>query len=117
VRPPGRFHSESVNSLAIAQAHAGLAAAPNRDSAILSTQTDLQALEAGSSLDEKQSVENEQAKTEWEYEPVNPRNWPNRKKWIMVYIVSVSIFMSRFRTLMARCRSHFTPSYRLFPAR
>ncbi|KAI0638314.1 multidrug resistance protein 4 [Trametes polyzona] len=36
----------------------------------------------------------ENAEDDWAHDPINPRNWPFRKKWIMVSIVSLYTFVT-----------------------
>lgn len=64
-------------------------------------------LDHASSLDknenkeaEKDNLEKQDGKIDWNYDPRNPRNWPLGKKWITVAIVSLYTFVAPLGTSM-----------------
>lgn len=59
----------------------------SRTSYVSDTDTKLQ---SGESADKEEEKENEFE--DWECDPDNPRNWPSRKKWICVAVVSLYTF-------------------------
>ncbi|KAL1944281.1 hypothetical protein VTO73DRAFT_3466 [Trametes versicolor] len=62
---------------------------PAKDAAVLHGGEGLSAFPE----DKKEEVL-ENAEEDWTHDPINPRNWPFRKKWIMVSIVSLYTFVT-----------------------